>query len=162
VAKFSVLRRTGASITLCGVDREETVTAAQVHDFFADYADAFSSRSVDRIQALWSFPAFMCFGGKQAVLDSDGFRANTVKLCAFYDAQGVVRAEKQVLELSRLTETTASVRTADILRGADDGVVAEWEHVYLLVETVDGIRIAAALPDNEVRAWRERGTPLGG
>ncbi|MGE0424379.1 MAG: hypothetical protein AB7O88_19110 [Reyranellaceae bacterium] len=40
--------------------------------------------------------------------------------------------------------------------------MAAWEHVYLLVETADGVRIAAALPDNEIRAWAERGTPLGG
>jgi hypothetical protein len=138
------------------------VTAAQVHSFFRDYADAFSSGSVDRIEASWSFPAFMCFGGRQTVFDSEAFRANAVKLCAFYAAQGVVRADNEVLELCRLTDTTASVRTVYILRNADGGVVVEWEHVYLLVETSDGIRVAVALPDNEVRAWRERGTPLGG
>ena len=136
------------------------MTAAQVHGFFKDYADAFSRGSVERIQASWSFPALMCFGGRQSVLDSEAFRANAVKLCAFYAAQGVVRADSEVLELSRLTDTTASVRTAYALRDADGGVVAEWEHVYLLVETADGIRVAAALPDNEIRAWRERGTPL--
>ena len=136
------------------------MTAAQVHSFFKDYADAFSRGSVERIQASWSFPALMCFGGRQSVLDSEAFRANAVKLCAFYAAQGVVRADKDILELNRLTETTASVRTADVLRDADGGVVAEWEHVYLLVETADGIRVAAALPDNEIRAWREHGTPL--
>jgi hypothetical protein len=27
--------------------------------------------------------------------------------------------------------------------------------------TMDGIKALAALPDNELRAWRERGTPLG-
>lgn len=138
------------------------MTAAQVHDFFKDYADAFSAGAIDRIQASWAFPAFMCFGGRQMVFDSAAFHANAVKLCAFYAAQGVARADKEVLELNRLTETTASVRTADTLRDADGGVVAEWEHVYLLVETADGIRVAAALPDNEVRAWRERGTPMGG
>ncbi len=138
------------------------MTAAQVHGFFKDYAEAFSSGSVDRIRASWSFPAFMCFGGRQTVFDGEAFRANTAKLCAFYAAQGVVRADKEVLELNRLTETTASVRTADVLRDAEGGVVAEWEHVYLLVETADGIRVAAALPDDEVRAWRERGAPVGG
>lgn len=138
------------------------MTAAQVHALFEDYADAFSRRAIDRIQDLWSFPAFLCSGGRQVAFDSDAFRANTLKLCGFYDRQGVARAEKQVLELTRLTESTASVRTADTLRDTDGHVVAEWEHVYLLVETAGGIRIAAALPDNEVRAWKVRGTPLGG
>lgn len=142
-------------------DMEDAMTAAQVHAFFEDYADAFSRRAVERIQALWSFPAFLCSGGRQTAFDSDAFRANTVKLCAFYDRQGVAHAEKQVLELSRLTETTASVRTADTLRDADGRVVAAWEHVYLLVETADGIRLAAALPENEVQVWKARGTPLG-
>lgn len=138
------------------------MTAAQVHAFFEDYADAFSRRAVERIQAFWSFPAFLCSGDRQTAFDNDAFRANTVNLCAFYDSQGVARAEKQVLELSRLTETTVTVRTADTLRDANGRVVAEWEHVYLLVETADGIRLAAALPDNEIRAWKARGTPLGG
>lgn len=137
------------------------MTAAQVHTFFKDYADAFSARSVERIHGLWAFPAFMSFSGRQAVFDSAAFRSNTEKLCAFYARQGVVRAEKEVLELDRLTATTASARTSDTLFDAQGAVVAAWEHVYLLSDTPEGIRVAAALPDDEVRAWRERGTPLG-
>ena len=137
------------------------MTTARVQAFFKEYAAAFSSRSVELIQKLWAFPAFMSFGGRQAVLDSEAFRSNTEKLCAFYEGQGVVRAEKQVLELTRLTDTTATVRTADTLFDAQGGIVAAWEHVYLLSDTPDGIRTAAAMPDNEHRAWRERGTPLG-
>lgn len=138
------------------------MTAAQVGHLFKSYAEAFSSGDIDRIQEHWDFPAFMLFGGRQTVLDSEDFRANTAKLCAFYVAQGVVRADKEVLEISRLTATTASVRTADKLYDADERLVAEWEHVYLLSVTPGGIKVAAALPDNELRAWRERGTPLGG
>ncbi len=137
------------------------MTAAQVHTFFKDYADAFSQQSVDRLQKMWSFPAFMSFDGTQAVLESDAFRSNTARLCAFYGRQGVVRVDKEVLELTRLTDTTATVRTADTLFAADGQVIADWEHVYLLSETGEGIRVAAAMPDNELRAWRDRGTPLG-
>lgn len=138
------------------------MTATQVDIFFKDYAAAFCRGAIDRIEASWSFPAFLCFGGRQTVLDHEAFRDNAVKLCAFYAAQGVVRAEKEILGLQQLTETTASVRTGDILRDRDGGIVAAWEHVYLVVETADGLRIAAALPDNEIRAWRDRGTPIGG
>ena len=45
---------------------------------------------------------------------------------------------------------------------AREGTRTFWPTPVALVETADGIRIAAALPDNEVRAWRERGTPLSG
>ncbi len=96
-----------------------------------------------------------------AALDSNAFRSNTEKLCAFYKRQGAIRAEKEVLELARLTDTTASVRTSDTLFDASGAVVTAWAHVYILSDTGKGIRVAAALPDNEVRAWRERGTPLG-
>jgi hypothetical protein len=137
------------------------MTAAQVDAFFQDYAGAFSRRDVDRICQLWDYPAFMSYEGRQAALDRDAFRTNTEALCAFYDRQGLARAEKQVLELARLTATTASVRTEDRLYDAAGRLIAQWEHVYLLSETADGLRAAAALPDNELAAWRARGTPLG-
>jgi len=138
------------------------MTAAQVDDFFQGYAEAFSREDVDEICALWDYPAFMSYEGRQAVLDKDQFRQNTFALCAFYRAQGLARAEKQVLDLARLTPTTASVRTEDRLYNAEGDLIAAWEHVYLLSQTAHGIKAVAALPDNELRAWRERGTPLGG
>jgi hypothetical protein len=138
------------------------MTAAQVDAFFQGYAAAFSREDVDEICALWDYPAFMSYEGRQAVLDKDQFRQNTFALCAFYRARGLARAEKQVLELARLTPTTASVRTEDRLYNSSGDLIAEWEHVYVLSETANGIKAVAALPDNELRAWRERGTPLGG
>jgi|SRR5579859_428188 len=133
----------------------------QVDAFFQDYALAFSRRDVDHVCALWDYPAFMSYEGRQAVLDQKDFRLNTTRLCDFYERQGLRHAEKQVLELAHLTATTATVRTRDRLFNADGGLIAEWEHVYLLSETAQGIRVAAAMPDNELAAWRARGTPLG-
>ena len=138
------------------------MTAGQVHSFFKKYAQAFTDGDVDAICGLWDYPAFMSYDGRQAVLDAESFRVNTRSLMTFYKAQGVVRAEKEVLELTRLTETTASVRTSDTVFDQDGNVVAEWEHVYLLSDTPTGIKVSTALPDGELRAWRSRGTPLGG
>jgi hypothetical protein len=137
------------------------MTRVEAEDFFAGYAQAFTDMDVDGVCASWSYPAFMAGRGKQAALDEASFRQNTVALCAFYRAQGVARAEKQVLELVRQTETTSTVRTADTLFDATGDVVAAWEHVYLLTETPAGVRVAVALPDGELAAWRSRGTPLG-
>lgn len=138
------------------------MTAAEVRLLFSDYADAFSSRAMDRVTGAWTFPAFISFGGKQIGFDRKAFYDNAVRLCSFYEAQGVVRAQKEVLALHHLTATNATVRTADKLYDANGRLIAEWEHVYLLSETADGLKIAAAMADNEVRAWRERGTPIGG
>jgi hypothetical protein len=137
------------------------MTMREVEEFFTGYAKAFTDMDVDEVCARWSYPAFMAGRGRQASLDEAAFRQNTVALCAFYRAQGVARAEKQVLEWVRLTETTSTVRTADALFDAKGGMVAAWEHVYLLTQTPAGVRVAVALPDGELAAWRSRGTPLG-
>jgi hypothetical protein len=137
------------------------MTMMDVEHFFTGYAKAFTDMDVDEVCARRSYPAFMAGRGKQAALDEAAFRQNTVALCDFYRAQGVARAEKQVLELVPLTETTATVRTADTLFDAHGDLVAAWEHVYLLTETPSGVRVAVALPDGELAAWRSRGTPLG-
>jgi hypothetical protein len=83
------------------------VKTSEAQDFFTGYAKAFSDMDVDEVCARWSYPAFMAARGKQATLDEAAFRTNTVAQCDFYRAQGVARAEKQVLELVRLTETTS-------------------------------------------------------
>lgn len=138
------------------------MTAAQVQLLFSDYADAFSVRAIDRITESWTFPAFILFSGKQIGFDRQAFYDNATRLCAFYGAQGVVRAHKEIVALYHFTTTNASVKTADKLYDATDQLIAEWEHVYLLTETADGLKIAAAIADNEVCAWRDRGTPIGG
>ncbi len=137
------------------------MTMLEAQDFFIEYAKAFTDMDVDEVCARWSYPAFMAARGNQTSMDETAFRTNTIALCNFYRAQGVARAEKQVLELVRLTETTSTVRTADTLFDAKGDLVAAWEHVYLLTETPLGVRVAVALPDGELAAWRSRGTPLG-
>lgn len=138
------------------------MTAAQVDAFFQGYAAAFSALDVGRVCELWDYPAFFSYGGRQDGLDREGFRRNTESLCEFYRRQGLARAEKQVLELTRLTPTTAAARTEDRLYDAAGALIAAWEHVYLLSDTPAGLKVCAALPDNELAAWRARGTPLGG
>jgi hypothetical protein len=54
------------------------------------------------------------------------------------------------------------VRTADALFDREGGLITSWEHVYVLSETPSGLRAVAAFPDNELRAWRDVGEPMGG
>ena len=136
------------------------MTAVQVHDFFKVYVQAFVDRDIDGICARWDYPAVLVSGGRQVALDREAFRRNLVRLCAFYDAQGLARAEKKVIGFVTLTATTAAVRTRDTLSDVSDALIVEWEHAYLMSDTADGLKVAAALPDDENRAWRERGTPL--
>ena len=136
------------------------MTAVQVHDFFEGYVQAFVAADIDEICARWNFPALLAYDGRQVTLDRDAFHHNAVRLCAFYAKQGLARAEKDVIGFVLLSETTAAVRTKDRLYDRTGKLIVEWEHAYLLNDTPTGIRVAAAMPDGEHRAWRERGTPL--
>lgn len=137
------------------------MTATEVDAYFQSYADAFSKFDVEAVGRLWAFPAYMVGRGKREVFGKEEFHANTKQLCKFYKLQGMVKAQKQVLELHRLTDTTATVRTADTIVDKDGVTIAKWEHVYVLSTTDDGIKAVTAFPDQELAAWEARGTRLG-
>ena len=136
------------------------MTVRQIHDFFDGYVQAFARGDIDGICARWDYPALLVFEGRQISLDQEAFRRNAVRLCAFYAERGMARAEKDIIGFVPLTKTTAAVRTRDRLYDATGTLMAEWEHAYLMSDTASGIKAAVALPDDEHRAWRERGTPL--
>jgi hypothetical protein len=129
--------------------------------FFAAYAEAFGRGDVDALCAMWAYPAYVAARGRRAALDAAGFRDNLVRLCAFYEAQGVASAEKRVVAEEALFPGLRLVRTADRLTGADGAEIAAWEHCYLLSDTSQGLRAVAAMPDGELDAWQARGTPMG-
>jgi hypothetical protein len=137
------------------------MTFKEVQALFDDYAEAFGSGNVDRVCSHWAYPAFFVARGKRAALSEDEFRTNTARLSDFYRKQGVARAAKAILSLDELFPRLALVRTSDRLTNSDGVVVAEWEHGYLLSETPNGLKIVAAMPDQELDLWERRGTPLG-
>jgi hypothetical protein len=125
------------------------MTTAQVETFFKEYVQAFTDQDVDKVCSSWAYPAFMVSEGRQMTLDSEAFRSLVVRLCTSYTRQGMKRAEKELLDLVPLTETTAVARTRDVLYDSDGEIVAKWEHAYLLSDTDEGIKVAAAMPDGE-------------
>lgn len=137
------------------------MTVPQVDAFFQDYVAAFTRRDIDRICAMWSYPAVMVFDGRQHVFDAAAFRDNAVRLCRFYSGQGMARAHKALVDLVPLTAGTAAATTDDTLYRADGTVLATWRHAYLLSEAGDRLTLVAAMPDDENRAWRERRAASG-
>ncbi|MDP9414027.1 MAG: hypothetical protein M3Q08_08020 [Pseudomonadota bacterium] len=137
------------------------MTLREVEALFHDYAAAFSSGDVDRVCSHWNYPAFFAARAKRAALSEDEFRKNTAALSDFYRNQGVVSATKAVLRVDEQFTGLAFVRTADKLTDSNGEIVAEWEHGYLVSETSEGLRVVAAMPDEELDAWQRRGTPLG-
>ncbi|MCA1827202.1 MAG: hypothetical protein ABR567_08425 [Myxococcales bacterium] len=138
------------------------MTRKAVQEFFAAYAEAFSHGDTEAIGQLWSLPALitaaqrsMCFA------DAEAFAKNTAAVCAFYREQGVVEARKTVLDVKDVGDTVAVVITRDEVVDASGREIARWKHAYLVRETPAGLRAIAAIADEEVQAWKARGTPLG-
>jgi hypothetical protein len=131
--------------------------------FFDAYADCFTRGDVEGVMDRWLLPAFISgSGGKSgSFADRDQFSANTRKLCEFYAAQGVMRAEKTVLNVQELFDDVALVRTGDRLSDENDATVAEWEHVYMLRRGDSEWKVFLAVADGELDAWNAHGTPLG-
>ena len=138
------------------------MTRESLDEFFTHYADAFSRVDVEGIGRVWKLPAFITTRDRSSCLaDPEAFRRNTEAACAFYRRQGVARAKKRVLEIKLVGEGVAVVTTLDELFDGAGEQIARWEHAYLVRETADGLRAVAAVADNEVKAWKARGTPLG-
>jgi hypothetical protein len=129
--------------------------------WFAAYVAAFNRRDVAAVAALWAFPATIVARGRSVCFDETAFRANTEKLCAFYDRQGVAEAHKAVLRAEELFLGLWLVRTADRMTDSEGAEIARWEHAYLLAESEAGLQAMVALADGEVAAWEARGTPPG-
>jgi hypothetical protein len=132
------------------------MTAQQVDDFFQAYAAGFTRLDVDDVCHRWAYPAYFVYRGVRSSLSEAEFRTNTEALCRFYASQGMARATKETLDVVQLTETTATVRTADALYDAQGQLIAKWVHAYLLSDTTEGLRVVCAMPDEELEAWGER------
>jgi len=139
------------------------MTRESLDDFFTHYADAFSRGDVEEIGRLWKLPAFITTRDKSACFaDPEAFRRNTEAACAFYRGQGVARAKKRVLEIKLLGKGVAVVTTRDELFGGAGEEIARWGARISRARDRRGLaRAIAAVADNEVKAWKARGTPLG-
>lgn len=141
-----------------------TATLAEALDAWCQsYVAAFSAYDIPAIGAHWTFPAVILAGGAPVLLASrDKFDRNTDRLCTFYRAQGVTRAQRKLLEHFPMTQTAAAMRVADTMLDAKGGEIVSWQAAYTLTRTPEGWRACLADAGGEMAAWDSRGTPLGG
>src|SRR4051794_182173 len=101
------------------------MTRAAAELFFSDYAASFSRRDAEGVLRQWALPASISgSGGKSGVFpDAGTFLSNVQALCDFYARQGVVRAEKKVLDVQSLFDEVALVRTGDQLFDSGGNIV---------------------------------------
>lgn len=131
----------------------------EIAGFFGEYLDAFASDDADALSELWDTVALFPSPSGNFALDRPVFRDHCVKLMAFYRDQGVVRPEGQLLSAIELFPDVAQARMAYRMRGKNDEVVAEWEHVYIL-RRGDRWRVSLTIADDEMAAWAAKGASL--
>ncbi|WP_102961243.1 hypothetical protein [Mangrovicella endophytica] len=132
---------------------------AEIAAFFARYVEAFARDDADALSALWEPVGLFPSPAGNFALPRSAFRDHCVALMDFYRRQGVVRPEGELLSLSELFPGVAQARMAYRMIGADDGVIAAWEHVYLLRRS-DAWRVTLTIADGEMAAWAALGAQL--
>ncbi len=135
---------------------------AELEAWCAHYIDAFCAFDAEAIAAAWAFPATVSQNGRMFLFsDQAAFARNTEKLYGFYQRQGLVRAERRVLEVLSLGPETAAMRVTDVMFDSAGAVLAQWEAGYTLQRVERDWRAVFAVADGETESWAARGTPLG-
>lgn len=132
----------------------EDVTA-----FFADYVEAFTRNDATALSELWDAVGLFPSPTGNFAMERHAFRAHCVGLMEFYRRQGVERPEAELLSATELFPNVAQARLAWRMRGKDNAIIAEWEHVYILRRT-DRWRVSLTIADGEMAAWEARGARL--
>ena len=98
--------------------------------------------------------AFNIFGllGKPSYKSAESFKANMEKIRDFYASIGLDSAKKQVISVEELYPKIAMARTKDELYSADNSLIAELEHVYLLRLPKPGWKAITAVAGGEMEA----------
>lgn len=131
----------------------------QIADFFANYVDAFVRNDADALSELWDTVGLFPSPTGNFVMERQAFREHCMTLFDFYRQQGVVRPEGNLLSVMELFPNVAQARMAYRMRGANDALVAKWEHVYILRRT-DRWRVSLTVADGEMAAWAAKGALL--
>lgn len=134
-------------------------TRAEIEAFFADYVDAFARSDPDALSLLWDPVGLFPSPTGNFAMERPAFRDHCASLMAFYRSQGVVRPEGELLSCAELFPDVVEARMAYRMLGADNEMVAAWEHVYILRRT-DRWRVSLTIADGEMAAWAARGAGL--
>lgn len=128
----------------------------------ASYVTAFSAYDASGIGGHWAFPAVITQSGRRmSFANQTDFDANTNALLSFYEAQGVKRADRSLIDILLLNGDTAAITVADTMRAEDGSAIVDWRAAYVLQRVGEDWKAVMAVADGELAAWRQRGTPLG-
>ncbi|MGI6245686.1 MAG: hypothetical protein ACOYJQ_07950 [Pseudochelatococcus sp.] len=131
----------------------------EIAEFFAGYVNAFARSDADAVSELWDTVGLFPSPAGNFAMERRAFRGHCVTLMDFYRQQGVVRPEGELLSATELFPNVAQARVAYRMCGEGGGLVAEWEHVYILRRS-DHWRVSLTIADGEMAAWTAKGAQL--
>lgn len=131
----------------------------EITAFFDEYVDAFASDDADALSELWDAVGLFPSPTGNFAMERGAFREHCVTLMAFYRQQGVVRPVGELLSATGLFPNVAMAWMAYRMLGEDSGLIAAWEHVYILRKT-DRWRVSLTIADGEMAAWGANGAEL--
>lgn len=131
----------------------------EIEAFFVSYVDAFARSDADALSELWDSVGLFPSPTGNFAMEKQAFRNHCVTLMDFYRKQGVVQPVGELLSWAELFPNVAEARLAYRMLGEGDGLIAEWEHVYILRRT-DRWRVSLTIADGEMAAWAARGAQI--
>lgn len=124
--------------------------------FFALYIDAFQDGDANAIAELWDPVGLFPSPTGNFAMERDAFRTHCSDLLEFYRKQGVLTPTGELLLVEELFPNVVQARMKYRMLGKDEGVIAQWEHVYILRKS-EGWRVSLTIADDEMAAWTALG-----
>jgi hypothetical protein len=131
----------------------------EIAEFFSNYVDAFARNDADALSELWDTVGLFPSPTGNFAMERQAFGDHCVTLFDFYRKQGVLRPVGNLLSSMELFPNVAQARMAYQMQGANDQLIAEWEHVYILRRS-DRWRVSLTIADGEMAAWAAKGALL--
>jgi hypothetical protein len=123
----------------------------EVTKLFESYLQAFLTKNHETVTDFWSFPAYVSWAsGDMTIYTPSQFLAGMNQEMAQFNERGAAKHTSEIMEVRRISDTSALVRTQDSF-SLHGKIVPEKSDYYFLVHKFDsGWKIVSALIDAEV------------
>ncbi|HEY7200340.1 MAG TPA: hypothetical protein VIC57_09025 [Candidatus Dormibacteraeota bacterium] len=134
---------------------------AQVHDFYAAYADKLSSYAFNKLGTTFGFPFYAIADDLLAVVPSEAKLIEAFEgALDFYTSQEIAQAKERIDEIRQLTSRLVLVRVNWTYLDGEGRELYDADYVYVLrVDDEGDLRLHVMVSINEAERVRER---LGG
>jgi hypothetical protein len=122
-----------------------------ISTLFESYLDAFLSGNTETVTDFWAFPAYVSWAtGDMTFFTPAQFLAGMSQEMSLFQERGASKCKTDILEVRRISEMSALVRTRDLFAGKDGTILGSADYVFLIHNFETGWKIVSVLMDDEV------------